>query len=94
MASPSRCAEWHMDYQAALREYGLELFDSALRLAVTNCMLSLADLPRDLKSCARRRLCLTALSDLLVLGTLHYKYELLRIVNTGDRESLELSPES
>jgi hypothetical protein len=88
MASPVIFPDWQSDYQTALREYGFELFDSALQRALANCMSCLADLPRDIESCTRRQSCLVALSDLLLLRRLHYKYELLRIAN-DDRESRE-----
>jgi hypothetical protein len=79
MAAPLASPEWQPSYQTALREYGLELSDDALQRAIASCMMSLADLPLDAKSWGKRRSCLAALSDLLVLRTLHYKYKLLRI---------------
>jgi hypothetical protein len=79
MPAPLAPPEWQTNYQAALREYGLELSDQTLQRGIASCMMSLADLPLDAKSCGKRRSCLAALSDLLVLRTLHYKYKRLRI---------------
>ena len=84
MATSLRHPAWQIDYQTALREYGLDLFNISLQRAIAACMFYLNDLPSDSASYLGRLSCLAALSDLLVLRTLHYKYEFRRLANTSD----------
>jgi hypothetical protein len=54
-----------------------------LHRAITSCVNCLTDMPRDMSGYAKRQRCLLALSDLLVLRVLHYKYEARRMVQDG-----------
>ena len=70
--------DWHTDYQIALHEYGNGSVDLRLNLAISRCIFILREFPSHGSDFTERRSCLTALSDLLVLRTLHHRYEAWR----------------
>ena len=70
--------DWHTDYQIALREFGNDSVGLKLNIAISQCLFMLRESPSHGSDFTERRSCLTALSDLLVLRTLHHRYEAWR----------------
>ncbi len=71
--------DWEVEYRSVLRDYGTCFIDARLHCAITACMDSLVELPQPF-NLAERRACLTALSDLLTLRSLQYRYGALHMV--------------
>jgi hypothetical protein len=74
-AIPSDLPVWQIDYQNVLREYGVSFIDIKLSRAISSCMDCLMTLPGDDFDFSEHRACLVALSDLLILRTLQYRYQ-------------------
>jgi len=73
--------DWQTDYQAVLRDFGKHSVGRKLDSAIAVCISTLREFSCYEPGFAESRNCLAALSDLLILRTLHYRYEAWRKIS-------------
>ena len=73
--------DWQTDYQAVLRDFGNRSVGRKLDSAIAACISALREFSYHDPGFAESRNCLAALSDLLTLRTLHYRYEAWRMIS-------------